>query len=145
MLKLAHKRSRGFTLIELLVVLAVLGVIAAGVVTAINPLKRIRQANDAKTKNDVGQISTVSQAYYTTNQVYPADLGALVTSGDLKVLPTPPGGGAYSYAITNPCTTTSCEAQVSFALQDPLVAGNVWCWRSATGVVAEIAAAACTP
>ncbi len=137
------KHRRGFTLIELLVVLAVLGVVAAGVVTAINPLKRIRQANDAKIKNDVGQISTALQASFTTNQLYPSALGDLVTSGDLKVLPTVPGGGAYSYAITNPCTTASCEAAVSAALQDPLVAGNVWCWRSATGVVAEVAS--CSP
>ncbi len=140
---LPSAQRKGFTLIELLVVLAVLGVLAAGVVTAINPIKRVRQANDAKIKTDVGQISGALQGQYTLDQVYPSALGDLVTKGALKVIPAPPGGGSYSYSISSPCSTSSCEAAVSFALQDPLVAGNVWCWRSATGSVIE--AASCAP
>ncbi|MBI5465397.1 prepilin-type N-terminal cleavage/methylation domain-containing protein, partial [Candidatus Gottesmanbacteria bacterium] len=57
-------KKKGFTLIELLVVIAVLAVLAAGVIVAINPGKRIRQANDAKIKNDIGQLATGLQAYY---------------------------------------------------------------------------------
>ena len=137
--------KKGFTLIELLVVIAVLAVLAAGVMVAINPGKRIRQANDAKIRNDIGQIATALQAYYTTNQLYPAAAGDLVTSQDLKQLPAGPGGtcAAYSYSRTAGCTTTSCEAQVNCALQDPVAVGNLWCWRSAVGSAAE--AAACAP
>src|SRR3989344_8205588 len=104
---------QGFTLIELLIVIAILGVLAAGVVAAINPGKRIRQTNDAKIKNDIGQIATAQQGYATVNQVYTADTADLVTSGDLKVIPTAPTGSAYACTITAPCTATACEVQCS--------------------------------
>ncbi|MBI4999391.1 hypothetical protein HZB97_01320, partial [Candidatus Gottesmanbacteria bacterium] len=79
------------------------------------------------------------------NQLYPAALSDLVTSGDLKQVPAGPGGtcATYSYSRTATCTTTSCEAQVNCALQDPLVAGTVWCWKSTTGGAVE--AASCAP
>lgn len=134
-------------------VIAVLGVIAAGVLVAINPGKRIRQANDSKIKNDVGQIATALQAYYTScpadalcTQLYPASIATLVTSEDLKVEPNPPGAGNnYSYAVSTTCNTTDCEAVVYYALEDPGTAGNVWCWRSATGSAAEMDATSCAP
>lgn len=140
-----NKSIRGFTLIELLIVIAVIGVLAAGVVAAINPLKRINQANDSKIKNDIGQIATALQAYYTTNQLYPSALSALATSGELKLVPTAPGGSSYTYSVTT-CTTSSCEASISFALRDPAVTGNLWCWRSAVGTASEVTSAAgCAP
>jgi len=40
--------SKGFTLIELLIVIAVLGVLAGGVIVAINPLAKINAANMVK-------------------------------------------------------------------------------------------------
>lgn len=136
---------QGFTLIELLVVMAVLAVIASGVVIAINPGKRIRQANDTKIKNDVGQMATALQAYYTTNQLYPAALSDLVTNGDLKVIPAhPQGGQTYTYSRTGTCTITSCEAQVAGILLDPVVVPSWWCWRSATGQAIE-SASGCAP
>ena len=134
---------KGFTIIELLVVMAVLAVLAAGVVVAINPGRRIAQANDTKIRNDVGQVATALQAYFTTNQLYPAALSDLVTSQDLKQVPTPPAGGSYEYSRTAGCTITSCEAALSEPLQAPVVAGNLWCWRSATGQAAELAS--CNP
>lgn len=141
---------KGFTLIELLVVMAVLAVVAAGVVVAINPGKRIRQANDSKIQNDVGQVATALQAYYTDAQSFPTALSALVTNGDVKQVPTPPAGGAYDYAVTpsgclgtvaSPCD----EVTLSEPMQDPVTTGNLWCWRSASGQAAELTATACTP
>jgi prepilin-type N-terminal cleavage/methylation domain-containing protein len=141
------KSKRGFTLIELLVVIAVLAVLAAGVIVAINPRKRINQANDAKIRNDIGQIATALEAYYTTNQHYPTALADLTASQDLKVVPVPPagGGGAYTYTANANCAVgaapwTGCEATVYETLRDPLVVGNVWCWQSKTGTAIEIAA-----
>ncbi|MDO8504055.1 MAG: type II secretion system protein [bacterium] len=133
---------RGFTLVELLIVIVIVGILAAGVFSFINPAKRVRQANDAKIKTDVGQISGALQGQYTLDQVYPSALSDLVTKGGLKTIPTPPGGGVYSYSVSSPCTPASCEAAVSFALQDPTASGNLWCWRSATGAPAEVASCA---
>lgn len=138
--------SKGFTLIELLVVIAVLGVLAAGVFTAINPTKRINQANDAKIKSDTGQISQAMQAYYTTNLVYPTTVAALVTSKDLKVEPKVPPAGTASYTGGCIVATGGCsEISIRTALLDPVTAGDVWCWQSSTGQAKEVALASCTP
>jgi prepilin-type N-terminal cleavage/methylation domain-containing protein len=132
--------QKGFTLIELLIVIAILGILAAGILVAINPVQKINQANDANMKSNVGQIATALQAYYTTNQAYPAALADLVTAKELKVLPAAPTGYAYSYSIN-----ATPDVQVSFTLLAPAVAvNNIWCWRSATGqAVAQ--SAACAP
>lgn len=145
--KLSINLSKGFTLIELLVVIAILGVLAAGVVVAINPAKRIKQANDAKIKNDIDQIATAMQSYFTTStyQEYPLTVAALVTSTDLKTEPKTPGAGAiYDVAYTatycaDSSAATVCEASVSTKLQDPKTANNLWCWQSVTGKACEAA------
>ena len=64
---LPRKQARlfGFTLIELLIVIAILGILAAAVLVAINPQKRTRQARDAGRKNDIGSLATELQAYYS--------------------------------------------------------------------------------
>lgn len=148
--------SKGFTLIELLIVIAILGILAAGVLVAINPVKRINQAKDSTIKSDIGQISGAMQTYFTTKGTtgvasYPTTVADLVAAGELKTEPKVNGVTSYTVAaIPALCETDGTpsfctEVAVSFALNDPAVAGNVWCWRSSTGVVAETTAAACTP
>ena len=117
--------KKGFTLIELLVVIAVLGILAAVVLVAINPTKRLQDARNAGVKSDVGQIGTALEAYYTENNgVYPANIAALVTDQQLKQAPTAPSGrpttcteGAgdpYSYVVA----TDSSEAAAWAELED---------------------------
>ncbi|GEM_PF-2196820 len=139
------KKSYGFTLIELLVVIAVLGILAAGVLTAINPMKRIGQADDSRIKSDVGQIAQALQAYYTTNQSYPAAIADLITSGDLKTEPKTPAETSYTYGKEpTTCTTEAKNCQevtVSAVLAQPTVSGAVlWCWRSLINKADETAA-----
>ncbi len=93
------KTQNGFTLIELLVVIAVLGVLAAGVFTAINPLERMAQARDAQRKSNVGQLVQAATVYFTSKQgVYPIKdptwIQSLVDSGDLKTIPPAPSNPA---------------------------------------------------
>ena len=59
--------QKGFTLIELLVVIAIIGILAAVVLVAINPAQRIAEANDSKTKSNVGQVATAAEACFTAN------------------------------------------------------------------------------
>lgn len=126
-MKLFNKfSSKGFTLIELLVVIAVLGVLAAGVLIAINPAKKINQAKDANAKSDVAQIASALQAYYTSNTTYPTDLATLVSSSELKVLPT---SATYTYT-KSPASAPYTDVSVAFTLND---GGSLWCWRSSTG------------
>ena len=144
--------KKGFTLIELLIVIAILGILAAAVLVAVNPAKRQNQAKDANIKADIGSIATALQAYYTSpgQGTYPLTLGTLVTNQDLTTLPTPPAGGSYEYAVipstcdgtsANPCTA----ATISEPLYDPVTAGNLWCFRSATGKASELTSVACAP
>ncbi len=137
--------KRGFTLIELLVVIAVLGILAAGVFVAINPLKRINQANDARIKSDIGQIANAMQAYYVMHQSYPTKVADLVTSGDLKTEPTTPDGNKYTINPTddngNSCTTSTCtQATIIVPLAAPQTTGASWKWDSTTGQAVEYVA-----
>lgn len=145
--------EQGFSLVELLVVITVLAVLAAGVMIFINPAKRFNQANDARIKSDINQISKALIAYYTINRRYPTvteGLSALILDQDLRTIPSPPPGGEpfYSYNANTACGVfpyTGCEAIVFYPLRDPAIPGNVWCWRSALGEASETTVAACVP
>ena len=88
--------SRGFTLIELLIVIAVIGVLAAVILVAIDPVEQLKRGRDAGRKSSVAQLGRALLAFYTNNSAYPAAAGwtgdpatnALVLSGDIKVIPT---------------------------------------------------------
>lgn len=151
----AHKKFiSGFTLIELLIVIAILGILAAAVLVAVNPAKRQKQARDSARKNDIGQMATALQAYFTTpgQGLYPANSGApggltaLTASGDLKQLPTDPTDATANYTYT--VAGNLSEAAIYDILEDPTntAAGTyAWCWRSATGKAAELSIASCVP
>lgn len=133
---------KGFTLIELLVVIAVLGILAGGVLVAINPLKRIQQANDARIKSDMGQIANAMQAFYTFHQYYPTTLQELKDSGDLKTIPTKPDGEAYddnpsNYICTSDGNGHCTEISIVTSISAPQTSGASWQWNSTTGQVGE--------
>jgi len=149
--------KRGFTLIELLLVIAILGVLSAAVVIAINPTKRLAQANDTKVKSDMQQIATGLSSYYTENSFYPLTLAELTASLDLKSIPVPPStyttyptyqsGALIQTAAGGACTTAlkNCtNVRLYQELKSPKVTGNGWCWRSETGAATETTLALCT-
>ncbi len=169
-LKSAPKKFKGFTLIELLIVIAILGILAAAVLVAINPGRRTRQARDAQRKNDIGSIATDLQAYYTTPGagVYPvtgsticsgspntSGLTTLTAQGSLKQIPNDPqssAGSQRNYCYTMNGTTT--DVAVWATLEAPTSAidnttGYLFCWRSSAGTASELTAGAantgCTP
>jgi len=63
--------KRGFTLIELLIVIAIIGILAAGVITLVNPVAQFQKARDAGRKNDLSQIKRALEAYYQDIGKYP--------------------------------------------------------------------------
>ena len=145
-------QKKGFTLIELLVVIAIVGVLAAVVLLAINPAKRLAQARDAGRKSDVSQLATGAQAFYTTLGRYPSTLGELTVSQDIKQLPSSAAVGTCSGGLPNVVTNygltfngTTSEAAVAVCLEAPTTTGAgfpvttnwYWVWRSAAGNAVE--------
>jgi prepilin-type N-terminal cleavage/methylation domain-containing protein len=99
------KSSKGFTLIELLIVIAVLGVLAAVVLVAIDPVEQLARGRDSGRKTTVAQIGHAMVSYYTTNAAYPAAAAwntTLTNSGDLKLVPADPGGSVAAPACAAP-------------------------------------------
>ncbi len=99
------KTKQGFTLIELLIVIAVLGVLAAVILVAINPLEQLARGRDSGRKSSVSQLGNAIQAYYTAqNGVYPVATASvwgtttLKNAGEIKVMPQNP---AASYTANN--------------------------------------------
>lgn len=140
----AQRKLKGFTLIELLIVIAILGILAAAVLIAINPTKRQNQAKDTVTKSDMSSLLTALQAYYTAPGagVYPSDEAAagwnaatnpLVENKDLNSIPAPSDNSglepaslplAYNYEAKAGCTEAAKDcttASLSWPLHDPSV------------------------
>ncbi len=105
--------------------LAILGILAAVVLIAINPAGRIGEARDVHRKTDVGSIATSLQAYQLTNKRFPNSLQNLVDSGELGGLPMDPKGSEYSYSVNTDGSSASLYANLEKA-------NGVWCWESKT-------------
>jgi len=67
------KKKTAFTLIELLIVIAILGVLAAAIMVAINPGKRSAQARDALRKSQVNSIANALVGFYALYGYYPTE------------------------------------------------------------------------
>ncbi len=152
--KTLNRFRHGFTLIELLIVIAILGILAAAVLVAVNPAKRTQQARDAARKSDLGGVATALQAYYTTpgqgKYAGPGGCGTgtggfttLTGNGDLKQVPNGPTGDGYCLSVNG----TTTEASVYATLENPTSGTGtwLWCWQSTTGKAQEITNAACLP
>lgn len=141
---------KGFTLVELLVVMAVLAVLASGLIVAINPADKIAAANDTKVQNDISQIAAALVAYSAANSGdFPAVLDGLnaAGSGDLTVVPSAPTNyTAYAYVVDN--TATPPTAQVGGQLKAKKYTNAstpAWVWCSSVAKAGPTATTATCP
>lgn len=65
-----RKLSSGFTLIELLIVIAVLGILAVAVLSAINPIEQINRSRDTGSRSDAEQLLGASDRFYASQGYY---------------------------------------------------------------------------
>ena len=65
-----RQTAKGFTLIELLIVIAVLGILAVAVLSAINPIEQIDRGKDTASRSDAEQILGGMERFYTNNGYY---------------------------------------------------------------------------
>ena len=87
-MKNKQNHKKGFTLIELLVVVAIMGMLAALAVVALNNARQ--RARDARRVSDIKQIQTALELYFLDNNGYPAG--------------TPAGGDDY---ISSDCLSST--------------------------------------
>jgi len=102
--------KKGFTLIELLIVIAVLGILATAVLSAINPIEQMKKARDAGRKSDAAELLNAYERYYTTFGEYP-----WLTAGISGANPTFGGTGNSQELIDTD------EMKQQFTTRDTLV------------------------
>ena len=88
--------TKGFTLIELLIVIGVLGVLAAIILVAVDPAKRLKQARDARRSSEVNAILNAILNYTVDNKgTLPVSIDAVTTNSQIIGTGTSCGSGPY--------------------------------------------------
>ncbi len=87
--------NKGFTLIEMLVVIAVVGILAATVITSIGPARS--KAKDSRIRSAVNQIRSLAEANYNAAEgkydAITSDTEYTSLTGDIEANDGTPGGG----------------------------------------------------
>lgn len=65
--------KKGFTLIELLIVIAVLGILAAGLLATVDPLEQMKKARDSNTRNTSVELYNAIIRYNSNKGYMPWD------------------------------------------------------------------------
>jgi len=103
----AFSSQKGFTLIELLVVLGILGILAAALLAAINPIEQLNKAQDTSLKNAASEFVNAATQYYSVHNTVEWDSATNGGSGCYStvtfnnIVLFSPSGGGLSTCVTN--------------------------------------------
>ena len=119
--------KKGFTLIELLIVIVIIGLLAAVVIAAINPVESRNRAVDTGLKSDAGQLYNAIERHYASKGYFPWQAAATDTTS----LGT--GGVAALGTTWMTALSTTSEIKPEFVARPNLA--NIRVYQSATNSV----------
>jgi prepilin-type N-terminal cleavage/methylation domain-containing protein len=125
-------KIKGFTLVELLIVIALLGVLAAAVLAAINPLEQANRARDTRMRSDASQLLAAIDRYFVTQDKFPwvgTDAGYVanndITFGFANAASIPVGLCGDAACGTDGSLINNNELKTEFRNRDFIVKGIV--------------------
>lgn len=68
----SKKLLKGYTLLEMVITVALVALIAGGVLAALNPYKQLLKADNTKRKTELSSLKRVLEDYYNDNSHYPS-------------------------------------------------------------------------
>lgn len=102
--------SKGFTLIELIIVVAIIALLASATFVAIDPAKRIGEAQNAQRWSDVTALLNGVMTYIVDNS---GNFPTTLTAGDIYGIGSGSGcisaGGAETACVATAIATTACK------------------------------------
>ena len=79
-------RKKGFTLIELLVVIGIIGILAAGILAAIDPLEQLKKGRDSQKRSVCVEVFNALTRNYAINGEFPWGSGVVYGPKDIATV-----------------------------------------------------------
>jgi len=99
--------KRGFTLIELIIVIAIIGLLAAAAFVAVDPAKRIGDANDAQRWSDITALVDAWQSYVVDNSGNNPTSSAGCITGNVNCMISTYAGATSTTGANSACASTT--------------------------------------
>ncbi len=118
------KHKKGFTLIELLIVIGIIGFLAAAILVAVDPVKRIQDSRNSQRWSEVQAIlDAILKKQVDARALYNGESGAPIINDSYQV-------------IVNAVGTTNCGAPATRpGCNKTLATGTVACIADLSGLV----------
>lgn len=75
------RKTRGFTLVEMLIVIAVIGILAVAVLSAINPVEQMRKGRDTRRRSNAAELLNATERYYATYEEHASGFSSDAAAG----------------------------------------------------------------